>query len=92
LEHKIERDREVVYMKNMLEDLKKDTTNINIAVTGNRFYVAGIDTFLDLLSNQQTDTSYLFPSKYLLLYADIIFGTYNITVEVQRKFSLNKKS
>ena len=58
LEHKIERDREVVYMKNMLEDLKKDTANINAAVNGNRFFVAGIDTLLDLLSNPQNDTAY----------------------------------
>ncbi|MBK9639558.1 MAG: hypothetical protein IPO63_17810 [Bacteroidetes bacterium] len=41
LEHKIERDREVVYMKNMLEDLKKDTASINTAVTGNRFFCDG---------------------------------------------------
>jgi hypothetical protein len=58
LEHKIERDREVVYMKNMLEDLKKDTANINNAVTGNRFLLAGIDTLLDLLSNPKNDTIY----------------------------------
>ena len=58
LEHKIERDREVVYMKNMLEDLKKDTASINTAVTGNRFFVTGIDTLLNLLSNSQNDTAY----------------------------------
>lgn len=58
LEHKIERDREIVYMKNMLEDLKKDTSNINIAVKGNLFFVRGIDTLLNLLSNSQNDTIY----------------------------------
>lgn len=58
LEHKIERDREVVYMKNMLEDLKKDTASINVAVIGNRFFVDGIDTLLNLLSNPQNDTVY----------------------------------
>ncbi|MBK8520733.1 MAG: hypothetical protein IPL54_07600 [Chitinophagaceae bacterium] len=58
LEHKIERDRELVYMKNMLEDLKKDTSSINVAVNGNRFFVAGIDTLLNLLSNSQNDTMY----------------------------------
>jgi hypothetical protein len=57
-EHVVEKDKEVVYMKNMLEDLKKDTANINIAVKGNRFFVAGIDTLLDLLSNPQNDTIY----------------------------------
>lgn len=58
LEHKIERDRELVYMKNMLEDLKKDTASINTAVKGNRLFVAGIDTLLNLLSNSQNDTMY----------------------------------
>ena len=58
LEHKIERDRELVYMKNMLEDLKKDTASINVAVKGNRFFVAGIDTLLNLLLNPKTDTMY----------------------------------
>ena len=57
-EHIVEKDREEVYMKNMLEDLKKDTANINIAVKGNRFFVAGIDTLLDLLSNPQNDSIY----------------------------------
>jgi hypothetical protein len=45
-------------MKNMLEDLKKDTANINAAVTGNRLLVTGIDTLLDLLSNPINDTTY----------------------------------
>lgn len=58
LEHKIERDREGVYMKNMLEDLKKDTANINAAVTGNQLLVTGIDTLLDLLSNPKNDSVY----------------------------------
>lgn len=58
LEHKIEKDRELVYMKNLLDDLKKDTANINNAVKGNRFFVTGLDTLLDLLSIPQNDTTY----------------------------------
>jgi hypothetical protein len=57
-EHIVEKNREEIYMKNMLEDLKKDTANINIAVKGNRFFVAGIDTLLDLLSNPKNDSIY----------------------------------
>jgi hypothetical protein len=58
LEHKIEKDRERVYMKAMVEDLKKDTANINAAVKGNRIFINSLDTLLDLLSNPQQDASY----------------------------------
>ena len=58
LEHKIEKDRENIYMKAMVEDLKKDTANINTAVTGNRIFINGLDTLLDLLSNPQQEISY----------------------------------
>ncbi len=58
LEHKIEKDREKVYMKAMVDDLKKDTANINTAVAGNRIFINGLDTLLDLLSNPQQDVSY----------------------------------
>lgn len=58
LEHKIERDREEIYLGNMLDDLKKDTANINAAVKGNRIFINGLDTLLDLLSNPQKDSVY----------------------------------
>ena len=58
LEHKIEKDREKVYMKAMVDDLKKDTANINTAVAGNRIFINGLNTLLDLLSNPQQDVSY----------------------------------
>jgi predicted small integral membrane protein len=58
LEHKIEKDREKIYMKAMVEDLKKDTANINTAVAGNRIFINGLDTLLDLLSNPQQDINY----------------------------------
>jgi len=58
LEHKIERDREKVYMMAMVDDLKKDTANINAAVAGNHIFINGLDTLLDLLSNPQQDVSY----------------------------------
>ena len=58
LEHKIEGDREIIYMENMIGDLKKDTQNINTAVSGNRFFLAGLDTLLDLLANRKIDNEY----------------------------------
>jgi hypothetical protein len=58
LEHKIERDREKVFMKSMLDDLKKDTANINKAVTGNNILLSGLDSLLDLLSNPEQNTPY----------------------------------
>ena len=58
LEHKIEKDREKVYMKAMVEDLKKDTANINAAVAGNHIFINSLDTLLDLISNPQPDAGY----------------------------------
>lgn len=91
LEHKIEKDRERVYMKNMLDDLKKDTANINYAVKANRFFVAGIDTLLDLLSNPQPDTSYqrrLFISSLINTYYYVPLQFSELTMS-QLKYSGN---
>jgi hypothetical protein len=91
LEHKIEKDREVVYMKNMLEDLKKDTANINTAVSGNQIFVAGIDTLLDLLSNPKNDTIYqrrLFISSLVNTYYYMTIQFSELTIS-QLKYSGN---
>ena len=66
LEHKIEKDREKTYMKNMIDDLKKDTANINAAVTGNRNFINSLDTLLDLLSTPQQDAGY---QRKILIYS-----------------------
>ena len=58
LEHKIEKDREKKFMESMLDDLKKDTANINTAVIGNRIFLNGLDSLLDKLSNPQQNIAY----------------------------------
>ncbi len=58
LEHKIEKEREKIYMKAMVEDLKKDTGNLNSAIVGNRIFINGLDTLMDLLSNPKQDPIY----------------------------------
>ena len=50
--------KEKEYMSAMIEDLQKDTSNINTEVKGNRVLLSGLDTLLDLLSNPQNDTVY----------------------------------
>ena len=44
LEHKIERDREKQYMQSMLEDLQKDTAEINIVIRISEGVVNRLDT------------------------------------------------
>ena len=58
LEQTIERHREKEYMQLMVEDLKKDTANINTMVEGNRILISGLDSLLDMLSNPQPDKNY----------------------------------
>ena len=58
LEQTIERHREKEYMLLMVEDLKKDTANINTMVAGNRLLIKGLDSLLDMLSNPKTDIDY----------------------------------
>jgi hypothetical protein len=87
----VEKEREEVYMKSMLEDLKKDTANIDIAVKGNRFFVTGIDTLLDLLSNQQSDSNYqrkLFISSLVNTYYYMPIQFSELTIS-QLKYSGN---
>jgi hypothetical protein len=45
-------------MQLMVEDLKKDTANINIMVSGNRMLIRGLDSLLDMLSNPKEDKNY----------------------------------
>ncbi len=57
-EHSVEKGREKEYMQSMLDDLKTDTANVNAIVTGNHFFLNGLDSMLDLLSNPQQDKFY----------------------------------
>jgi hypothetical protein len=50
--------KEKEYMISMIEDLEKDTLNINTEVKGNRILLSGLDTLLDLLSHPKNDTIY----------------------------------
>ena len=56
-ETSVERHREKEYMRLMVEDLEKDTANINTMVAGNRILIMGLDSLLDLLSGPQQDKS-----------------------------------
>ncbi len=79
LEQTIERHREKEYMQLMVEDLKKDTANINTMVAGNRILITGLDSLLDLLSNPQPGQDYqrkifTFSLKYTYWYMPIQFS------------------
>ena len=83
-ENNIERHQEKKYMQLMVEDLKKDTTNINAMVKGNRILISGLDTLLDLLSDPQQDKSYqrklfVYSIKYTYWYMPIQFSELTLT-------------
>jgi len=89
LEHKIEKDREKIYMRSMLDDLEKDTTSLNNAVAGNRFLLNGLDTLLDLLARPQTDSAYqrsvfIHSLKYTYWYMPVQFSELTLS---QLKYS-----
>jgi hypothetical protein len=89
LEHKIEKDREKVFMNTMLDDLKKDTASINTALTGNSILLNGIDTLLDLLAKPQQDAHYqrnvyIYSLKYTYWYMPVQFSELTLS---QLKFS-----
>ena len=91
LEHKIDKDKEVTYMQNLQEDLKKDTVSINTMVTGNRLILKGLDTLLDLLSNPQKDVNYqrrlfICSIRYTYYYMPIQFSELTLS---QLKYSGN---
>ena len=83
-ENNVERHREKEYMQLMVEDLKKDTANINAMVKGNRILINGLDTLLDLLSDPQQDKSYqrrifVYSIKYTYWYMPIQFSELTLT-------------
>jgi len=83
-ETSVERHREKEYMRLMVEDLKKDTANINTMVTGNRILIMGLDSLLDLLSGPQQDRSiqrrtFIYSLMYTYWYMPIQFSELTLT-------------
>ena len=83
-ETSVERHQEKEYMRLMVEDLKKDTANINTMVNGNRILIMGLDSLLDLLSGPQQDKSiqrrtFIYSLKYTYWYMPIQFSELTLT-------------
>jgi len=83
-EASVERHQEEEYMRLMVEDLKKDTANINAMVIGNGNLIMGLDSLLDLLSGQQQDQSiqrrtFIYSLKYSYWYMPIQFSELPLT-------------
>ena len=83
-EASVERHKEKEYMRMMVEDLKKDTANINTMVNGNRILIMGLDSLLDLLSGPQQDKSiqrrtFIYSLKYTYWYMPIQFSELTLT-------------
>ncbi|MEO6405942.1 MAG: hypothetical protein ABIY51_04885 [Ferruginibacter sp.] len=53
LEHKIEKDREKVYVQNLLEDLKADTAIYNDYTRNNKVLFGSIDTLIKLIKSPE---------------------------------------
>ena len=83
LEHKIEKDRERVYMKNMLDDLRSDTAAYRKYVKDNSIAFSMIDSLVYLLksSERRTKTGRIyFLARTLTMRADLLF-TYERTYD-----------
>jgi len=83
-EASVERHREKEYMRLMVEDLKKDTANINSMVSGNGILIMGLDSLLDLLSGPQQDQliqrrTFIYSLKYTYWYMPIQFSELALT-------------
>jgi hypothetical protein len=83
-EASVERHQEKEYMQLLVEDLKKDTANINTMVIGNATLIKGLDTLLDLLSEPQNETSiqrrtFIYSLKYTYWYMPIQFSELTLT-------------
>ena len=83
LEHKIEQDREKVYMKNMLEDLKSDTAAYQKYAKDNSVVFRIIDSLVYLLKSPERKTNagrIYFLARTLTTRADLLF-TYERTYD-----------
>ncbi|MES1215237.1 MAG: hypothetical protein ABUT20_06965 [Bacteroidota bacterium] len=77
-EHKIEKDREKVYMKNMLEDLKSDTTLYNNYTIATRLALGSIDSLIYLLKSPERKSNanrIYFLARTFTMRADLLFPT-----------------
>jgi hypothetical protein len=83
-EASVERHQEKEYMRLLVEDLKKDTANINTMVNGNVILIKGLDTLLDLVSGSKLDPSvqrrtFIYALKYTYWYMPIQFSELTLT-------------
>jgi hypothetical protein len=90
-EHITDNAKEKEYMISMIEDLKKDTANLNIEIKGNRLLLSGLDSLLDLLSHPIQDTAYqrkLFISSLVNTYYYMPINFSDLTI-TQLKYAGN---
>ena len=76
LEHKIEKDREKVYMKNMLDDLRSDTAAYQKYAKDNILVFSTIDSLVYLLKRPERKTKVTriyFLARTLTMRADLLF-------------------
>jgi hypothetical protein len=77
LEHMIEKDREKVYMRNMLEDLKADTAAYNGYARTNMIVFSAIDSLTYLLKSPERKAKVnriYFLARALSMRADLLFA------------------
>ena len=71
LEHKIEKDREKQYMASLYQDLKTDTLNMSILLTGIMRDIANYDSIFDIFRNkkylQETSSTYYYGRQLVTL-------------------------
>ncbi len=71
LEHKIESDREKEYMASLYQDLKTDTTNLGLLITGKKEDIANYDSLFEIFRTkrylQETASAYFFGRKVVTL-------------------------
>ena len=77
LEHKIERDREKIFMKNMLEDLKYDTSSYKNYTRNTKIALSVVDSLVYLLKsperNKYTNKIYFLARKFTMR-EDLLFA------------------
>jgi hypothetical protein len=88
LEHKIERDREKIYISNLLEDLKSDTAIYNEYGRTSKVFEGRIDSLMRLL--RSPDRSAHLDQIYY--YARVLTLNSNIAYPSQRTFTQMKNS
>ncbi len=80
-EHQVEKEREKIYMKSMVEDLKTDTAKIRLTLYKNELVIKRVDSLIHLLRNPDRDQ---YGAK-MYFYARVITATY-------ARFELNDRT